>query len=113
MADFGWSYPPGFNSALLDEPDCCQHGIHFDENCRQCEGAWDGNGCEHGHPYPEFDDHDVDQFETGYDPDYNPNPNCQECQEEAEHNLRAYGVPRPSWSHSPPAYIQGAYLFSG
>ena len=97
MPNFGWHYPAGFNLALLNDPTHCEHDTLIDDPCRKCDGDWDYEGCEHGRPYPviHYDDQDnpvnnpTGQWE--YDNAF-PNPNCEECRDEARHNLKCYGT---------------------
>lgn len=115
MTNFGWSYPAGFNLALLDDPTHCDHGIPIDAPCRKCDGTWDYDGCEHGHPYPVIHCDDQDNPAGQYDCNHAfPNPNCQECRDEARHNLKCYGTvegfrhrPKLTWP-SGGAYIRPA-----
>lgn len=85
MTNFGWRYPAGFNLALLNDPTHCEHEVPVDDPCRKCDGDWDYDGCEHGYPYPRSH-----SDEAEYDDTF-PNPNCDECRSEAEHNLKCYG----------------------
>ena len=94
MTNFGWHYPAGFNLALLNDPTHCEHDTPVDDPCRKCDGTWDYEGCEHGRPYPVIQNYDEHDHTTGqYDCDHAfPNPNCEECRDEARHNLKCYGT---------------------
>lgn len=114
MTNFGWRYPAAF-TPLLDAPTHCQHDIPVNEPCRKCDGDWNHDGCEHNRPCPVIYYNQKGNPTTQPAEEYGhngtfPNPNCDECRAQAEHNLKCYGTVAGFRNRPPLVWAGGGFL---